>query len=111
MARRAGLVVQAIIVGFLDGIPFIQVNVVSSGSDSPAKEALEDRQEFARSDLLEEIDLMLLLLQAHLVQYCVVVGYPKGVEVLRHNELLAYVAALEPSSEIIRHEPTDKVAA
>jgi len=52
---------------------------------------------------------MFLLRDAHLIEHTVVLGNAKLVEVLLHDEVLAHVAPLEPTGEVVRHEPADHI--
>lgn len=62
------------------------------------------------SDAVNEELLVFFLGHAHLMEHVVVVGDAKLVQVLLHDEVLAHIPALEPASEVERHEPADHIA-
>ena len=78
---------------------------------SPAEDLLEQRQQSIILESLLKIDFVLLLLDAHLVEDIIVAGEAKFIEVSHHDEVLADVAAFEPTCKVVWHKPADHIAA
>ena len=57
------------------------------------------------------MNFVLLFLDAHLVENLVVLPDAERVEIFRHHEIFADVAALKFAREEIRHEPADDMTA
>lgn len=88
-----------------------EIDVVIAGTTPPGEHSLENGQQSLASDAIQEELFVFFLGHAHLVEHVVMVGDAELVEVLLHDEVLADVAALEPASKVVRHEPADHVAA
>ena len=89
----------------------MQIHIVETTCVAPSEDLFKQRQQSIVLQALLEIDLVLLLLYPHFVQHRIVVRNSDLVEVSHHDEVLADVAAFEPTCKVVWHKPADHIAA